>query len=350
MELRPEQLAELKADKPLAAVYLVAGPERLRVLEAADGVRAAARAQGIGEREVHQADARDFDWQQLAAGFNAPSLFSPRRLIELRLPSGKPGKEGSEVLRQFCEQPADDVVLLITAEEWSRAHQQGKWFEAVSRLGVVSVAWAIKAHELPDWIERRLRRHGLRAERDAVMLLAERVEGNLLAAAQEIDKLALLAEGKTLDLPMMQDLVAESARYDVFRLLEACLSGQPDAVLRMLAGLRGEGEQVAGLLPMVIRELLAASALSQVLAAGGNLAAEFKARGIWEARQAPYRRALDRHAGPRRWERLLAEASLVDRMAKGRLPGDPWLALERLLLAVSAAPAARLLARGSQQA
>lgn len=347
MELRPEQLTELSADKPLAPVYLIAGPERLRVLEAADGVRQAARAQGIGEREVFQADAREFDWSQLSAGFNAPSLFSPRRLVELRLPSGKPGKEGSEVLRQFCEQPPEDVVLLVTAEEWSRAHQQGKWFEAVMRTGVVAVAWAIKPHELPDWIERRLRRHGLRAERDAVMLLAERVEGNLLAAAQEIDKLVLLAQGRTLDLATMQDLVAESARYDVFRLLEACLSGQADAVLRMLAGLRGEGEQVAGLLPMVIRELLAAAGLAQVAAAGGNLAAEFKARGVWEARQAPYRRALDRHADPRRWERLLAEASRVDRMAKGRLDGDPWLGLERLLLAVAAAPAARLLARTS---
>ena len=350
MELRPEQLAELAADKPLAPVYLIAGPERLRVLEAADGVRQAARAQGIGEREVFQVDAREFDWAQLSAGFNAPSLFSPRRLVELRLPSGKPGKEGSEVLRQFCEQPPEDVVLLITSEEWSRAHQQGKWFEAVSRIGVVAVAWAIKPHELPEWIERRLRRHGLRAERDAVMLLAERVEGNLLAAAQEIDKLALLAQGKTLDLTTMQDLVAESARYDIFRLLEACLSGQADAVLRMLAGLRGEGEQVAGLLPMVIRELLAAAALAQVAASGGNLAAEFKARGVWEARQAPYRRALDRHADPKRWERLLAEASRVDRMAKGRLPGDPWLGLERLLLAVAAAPAARLLARSSLSA
>jgi len=350
MELRPEQLAELAGDKALAPVYLIAGPERLRVLEAADGVRQAARQQGVAEREVYQADGRDFDWSQLSAGFNAPSLFSPRRLVELRLPSGKPGKEGSEVLRAFCEQPADDVVLMITAEEWSRAHQQGKWFEAVARIGVVSVAWAIKPHELPEWIERRLRGHGLRAERDAVMLLAERVEGNLLAAAQEIDKLALLAEGKLLDLAAMQNLVAESARYDVFRLLEACLSGQPDAVLRMLAGLRAEGEQVAGLLPMVIRELLAATALSQVGAAGGNLAAEFKARGVWEARQAPYRRALDRHADPRRWERLLAEASRVDRMAKGRLEGDAWLALERLLLAVAAAPAARLLARSSLMA
>lgn len=347
MEVRPEQLQGLDGSQPLAPIYLIAGPERLRVLEAAAGVRRAARAQGISEREVHEADGRDFDWQQLQASFGAPSLFSARRLVELRLPGGKPGKEGSELLRSFCEQPPADVVLLITADDWSRAHQQGKWFEAVGRTGVVSVAWAVKPHELPDWIERRLRARGLRAERDAVMGLAERMEGNLLAAAQEIDKLALLAQGQTLDLATMQSLVADAARYDVFRLLEAAFSGQPDAVLRMLAGLRAEGEAVAALLPMVIRELQSASALARAQAKGGNLAAEFKARGVWEARQAPYRRALARHADPRRWERLLTEASRVDRMAKGRLDGDPWRGLERLLLAVATAPAARLLARSS---
>lgn len=347
MEMRPEQLQALNDSQPLAPVYLIAGPEPLRVLEAADGVRRAARAQGIAEREVHQADARDFDWGQLHAGFSAPSLFSARRLVELRLPSGKPGKDGSELIRTFCDNPPGDVVLLITAEEWSRAHQQGKWYEAVARVGVVSVAWAIKPHELPDWIERRLRARGVRADRDAVLGLAERMEGNLLAAAQEIDKLALLSDGQTLDLAALQSLVADAARYDVFRLLEASFSGQPEAVLRMLAGLRGEGEAVAALLPMVIRELQAGTGLARVQASGGNLAAEFKSRGVWEARQAPYKRALARHADPRRWERLLAEASRVDRMAKGRLDGDPWRALERLLLAVAAAPAARLLARSS---
>lgn len=347
MELTAEKLAALTEDKPLAPVYLVAGPEMLRVLEAADGVRRAARAQGINEREVYEADARDFDWNQLASGFNAPSLFSPRRLVELRLPTGKPGKEGSEVIRQFCENPPADVVLLITAGEWSKAHAQGKWFEALSRIGVYAIAWAVKPHELPSWIESRLRSHGLRADREAVALLAERVEGNLLAAAQEIDKLVLLADGRTLDLTTMQDLVAQSARYDVFRLLESTLSGQPDAVLRMLAGLRAEGEAVAALMPMVIRELIAASGLIRVQERGGNLAAEFKARGIWESRQAPYKRAFGRHPDLRRWERFLGEASQVDRMAKGRLAGDPWRALERLLLAIAAAPAARLLARSA---
>ncbi|MBE8425104.1 DNA polymerase III subunit delta, partial [Leptospira borgpetersenii serovar Balcanica] len=131
------------------------------------------------------------------------SLFSARRLVEVRLPSGKPGKDGAEVISQFCANPAPDVVLMITANEWSKAHQ-GKWAEAVNRIGVLSVAWAIKPHELPDWIERRLRGKGLRADPAAVQRLAERVEGNLLAAAQEIDKLALLADGQPLDVERME--------------------------------------------------------------------------------------------------------------------------------------------------
>ena len=345
MELRPEQLVTQAASSALAPVYLIAGPELLRVIEAADAVRAKARAEGIGEREVFDADGRDFDWSQLSSSFNAPSLFSARRLVEVRLPNGKPGKEGAEVISDFCSRPPPDVVLLITAGEWSKAHQ-GKWAEAVSRAGVLSVAWAIKPHELGDWIERRLRAKGLRADPAAVQRLSERVEGNLLAAAQEIDKLALLADGQPLDVAKMESLVADAARYDVFRLNEAALSGQPQAVLRMLAGLRGEGEAVAALMPMVIRELLLTAGLARVQAAGGNLAGEMKAKGIWESRQAPFKRALQRHPDPRRWERFVAEASQVDRMAKGRADGDPWLALERLLIALSEARAVRLLARG----
>ncbi|MCD9087402.1 DNA polymerase III subunit delta [Stenotrophomonas sp. SY1] len=347
MELRPEQLISQIGGQALAPVYLIAGPELLRVIEAADAVRAKARADGIGEREVFDADGRDFDWGQLASSFNAPSLFSARRLVELRLPSGKPGKEGAEVISDFCARPADDVVLLITAGEWSKAHQ-GKWAEAVSKVGVLSVAWAIKPHELGDWIERRLRAKGLRAEPAAVQRLSERVEGNLLAAAQEIDKLALLADGQSLDVAKMESLVADAARYDVFRLSEAAFSGQPQAVLRMLAGLRAEGEAVAALMPILIRELLLTAGLSRVQASGGNLAGEMKAKGIWESRQAPFKRALQRHPDPRRWERFVAEASQVDRMAKGRADGDPWLGLERLLIALSEAQAVRLLVRGAR--
>lgn len=343
MELKPEQLVA-QLESGLRPAYLIAGAELLRVLEAADAVRAAARAQGITEREVHEAEgnAREPDWNALAASFNAPSLFAARRLVELRLPGGKPGKEGAQVIAEFCANPPADVVLLITANDWSRQHG-GAWSEAIARIGAVAVAWPIKPHELPDWIERRLRARGLRADRDAVQLLADRVEGNLLAAAQEIDKLALLADGGTLDVARMQALVADAARYDVFRLTDAALNGQPAQVSRMLAGLRAEGEQVPGLLGMVIMELQRTTQLARAAARGANLAAEFRAQRVWDSKQPVYRRALQRHPAPR-WEGFVAEAGRVDRIAKGREAGDAWQVLERLLLAVAEPRAVRLAA------
>ncbi|MEO6263493.1 MAG: DNA polymerase III subunit delta [Luteimonas sp.] len=349
MELTPERLGAQLGSGPLRPAYLVAGPEPLRVLEAADAVRAAARAQGIAEREVFEAEGnqREPNWDALAASFRAPSLFSTRRLVELRLPTGKPSKEGAALISDFCADPPGDVILLVSAGDWSKAHH-GKWSDAIGRIGVVVLAWAIKPHELPDWIERRLRSKGLHADHDAVQRLAERVEGNLLAAAQEIDKLALLGDGGTLDLARMDALVADAARFDVFRLLDAAMNGQGAQVSRMLAGLRAEGQAVPALLGMVVMELQRASVLARVQARGGNLAAEFKAQRIWESKQAAYRRALQRHS-PARWERFVAAAGQVDRIAKGRAriglePSDAWVMLERLLLAVAEAKAQSLLA------
>jgi DNA polymerase-3 subunit delta len=349
MESSPEQLAARVSREPLAPAYLIAGQEPLRVLEAADAIRAAARAQGIAEREVFMAEGnqREPDWDALSASFRAPSLFATRRLLELRLPTGKPGTEGAKVIVDFCNDPPADVCLLVTCGEWSNKHG-GKWSEAIGRIGAIAVAWAVKPHELPDWIDRRLRGRGLVADRAAVQRLAERVEGNLLAAAQEIDKLALLADGQPLDVERMDALVADAARFDVFRLVDAAMNGQGAQVSRMLHGLRAEGEAVPALLGMVVVELQRAAALARVRARGGNLNAEFKAQRIWDSKQAMYTRALGRHPAPH-WERFVAEVGRVDRIAKGRgrpgvEPDDAWLQLERLLLAVADPKAVALLA------
>lgn len=343
MELTPDRLPAQLAAEPLRPAYLVAGPEMLRVLEAADAIREQARAQGIEEREVFDMDGRDAAsaWAQAAASFRAPSLFASRRLVELRLPTAKPGKEGAEILLDFCADPPADVTLLVTGGEWSRQHG-GKWSEAIARIGHVVVAWAVKPHELPDWIARRLRAKGVAADHDAVLRLAERVEGNLLAAAQEIDKLALLDDGRPLYAARMEALVADAARYDVFRLVDAALNGQGGQASRMVAGLRAEGEAVPALLGMVVMELQRVASLARVQERGGNLASEFRAQRVWDSKQPAYRRALQRHPAAR-WERFVAEAGQVDRIAKGRAQGDAWQRLERLLLAVADAKATPLL-------
>ena len=341
MPIAPDALPARLAGEPLRPAYLIAGAEPLLVLEAADAVRAAARTQGCSEREVFEVDARGFDWNAFAMQVNAPSLFSARRLLELHLPTGKPGKEGGEAIEKFCADPPPDATLLVLAGAWSRQHG-GKWSEAVSRTGHFVEVREVRAHELPHWLERRLRSRGLRADAGAVQLLAERVQGNLLAAAQEVDKLVLLDDGRPLDAARMEQLIAESARYDVFGLVDAALNGQPAQVARMLAGLQAEGEAVPALMGMVTMELLRAAALAQTKARGGNLAAEFRAQRVWDSKQAAYTRALSRHDAAQ-WERFVAEAGRVDRISKGRLGGDAWRQLERLLLAVADPKARRAL-------
>ena len=347
MELNVDRIAAHLAGEPLRPAYLVAGPEPLLVLEAADAVRVAARGQGIEEREVHDMEGRDADWDALAASIHAPSLFASRRLIEVRLPTGKPGNEGSKLVCEFCAQPPADVVLLVVANEWSNRHA-GKWSEAIGRVGHSCIAWQVKPHELNGWIDRRLRSRGVKAAPDAVARLAQRIEGNLLAAAQEVDKLALLMQGdaaaKPLDAEAMDALVADSARFDVFRLVDAALNGNAPQVSRMLGGLRAEGEAIPALMGMVVKELQTTAALARAR----NLAAECKAQRIWPAKEAVYKRALGRHP-PERWQRFLAEAGRVDRISKGRgrvgeESTDAWLQLERLLLAVADKGALRLLA------
>ena len=345
MKLNANQLGK-QLQGSLAAVYAVSGDEPLLCQEASDAIRGAARAQGFDEREVFDVDA-GFDWGRLYEAGASLSLFAQKRILELRLPTGKPGDKGSAALLDYLARPAEDTLLLISLPRLDAAAQKTKWAKALLEHPQVQFVqiWPVELAQLPQWINQRLSRLGLAATPEAVELIAERVEGNLLAAAQEIDKLALLADGQPLDVERMESLVADAARYDVFRLVEATFSGQPPAVLRMLAGLRGEGEAVAALMPMVIRELLAGAGLARVQARGGNLAAEMKSRGIWESRQAPYKRALQRHPESKRWERFVAEAGLVDRIAKGRADGDAWLALERLLVAVAEPRAVRLLAR-----
>lgn len=345
VELNVDRLtAQLQAE-PLRSVYLVAGSEPLLVLEAADAIRAAARAQGVSEREVYELDANDPDWDALEATIHAPSLFASRRLIEARLTTGKPGQDGAKRIARFCADPPPDVTLLVVANDWKKDHA-GKWSEAIAKLGHATVIWPVKLHELPGWVGHRLRQRGLKASPDAIAHLAQRVEGNLLAAAQEIDKLALLLQGETgtLDVARMEALVADSARFNVFRLTDAALNGEAAQVSRILTGLRAEGSVIPALMGMLVRELTVVLALSRAR----NFAAECKTLKIWESKQAVYKRALARHP-PERWQQLLREAGAVDRISKGRVrPGresfDAWVQLERLLLAVAERGALRLLA------
>ena len=320
----------------LKPVYLIAGEEHLLVIEAADALRARARELGYSEREVHDVES-GFDWNDLARSGAAMSLFASQRLIELRLPTGKPGTEGSEAIQEWCERAPSDCVLLITCMQWSRKHE-GKWSQAVDRAGVFLPLWPLKREELPGWIQSRAAARSVLLTPDAVDALVRRTEGNLLACAQEIDKLALLSEGRRLDERELEDLVADSARFDVFGMVEAAFAGDGPRARRMLASLRAEGEAPATLMAWLLSNLQAATRLSQLPRA--QQAGAFRNEGIWGTRDAAFRKALAR-GDTRFWEQRLVEAARVDRLSKGRGVDDPFLALERLLLRISDARAGK---------
>lgn len=333
----------------LKPAYLIAGAEHLLVIEAADALRARAKALGYLEREVLDVES-GFDWNRLADAGRSMSLFASRKLIELRLPTGKPGREGGAAIVEYCETAPADNVLLITANDWSSKHE-GAWTKAVERAGVVVPVWPLKPNELPDWIGARMAARGLRPTPDAIALLAARVEGNLLAAAQEIDKLALLHAGGTIDLETLEASVADDARYDVFRLADAAIGGDAGRALHIVAGLRAEGEELIPMLGWLLTQL---RLLLRLASAGGNVEAALARERIWpKARESLFRRAL-KNGDRAHWERCIDQAGRIDRIVKGRdelapvyfslgkMPdlgawreANAWRELERLVVAIA---------------
>lgn len=338
MPLSASQFEQRLAADSLPPVCLIASSEPLLLLEAADALRARAKALGYSEREVFDADAR-FDWGELEASFASLSLFASRRLVEVRLPTGKPGKDGGAAIESFCANPAPDVLLLVTAAEWSNKHEAA-WSRAIDKAGAAVVLWPPRPGDLPAWMSRRLKSRGIEASPDAIEILAARVEGNLLAAAQEVDKLALLSgagrgASVKIDSAQMQSLVADSARFDVFRLVDTALAGETSHALRMLAGLRGEGEHVVPLLSWLAGQVQALADVSAVQEAGGNVAQALTQARIWDSKQALFRRALQRGSAAH-FERLLGDCARIDRISKGRADGDAWIELERLVVGIAA--------------
>lgn len=329
MSTTPEQFHKHLSDSELKPVYLLAGEEHLLLLEAADALRARARELGYTERDVLDVEPH-FDWDALARAGASMSLFATRRMIDLRLPTGKPGKEGAAALLEYCAAPPPDTVLLITCTQWSKKHETA-WVAAVQKLGSFVAVWPMKPDEFLRWLAARMTSRGLKPERAAIEALAQRVEGNSLAAAQEIDKLALLHGDAPLDVETLEALVADSARFDVFKLVESALSGDSERALRILSGLRAEGEQVPALMGWVLNQL---QLLARLAAAGSNLSSAFSTERIWPARQKIYRQALNR-ATTEHWQNCLLQAARVDRISKGRGFGSAWNELERLLAAIA---------------
>lgn len=333
MRLRPEQLPGHLKRGPLAAVYLVSGDEPLQVLEAADAIRRSARAQGHAERQVLDVH-RHFDWNELAQAGASLSLFSERRIVEVRLGTCSPGKDGGQALADYCARRDQDTLLLITAERLDKKAQQARWFKAVDDAGVVIQVWPVDAAQLPAWIAKRMERHDRLMEPEAAELIAQRVEGNLLAACQEVDKLALLVDAPTVTLDDVARAVTDSTRYDVFDMLDASLSGNSGRVAVMLRGLRQEDAEPMAIFGACMFELRRFCAMATAVATGtppDRVAAEWHIR----PQHVPaVRAALGRITATRAY-RFLREAAHVERALKGATRLDPWFTLETFLLRIA---------------
>lgn len=327
MRIRGDQLAgALKG--ALAPVWLVSGDEPLLVDEAVARIRAAALAQGYDERQSAQSEP-GFDWRAWAGSFDSLSLFASRRMIELRLPTGKPGVEGGKVLEAWAQQPPADTLLLVTTPRLDKAALAVKWVKAIEGEGVLVQTWPPTLDRLPEWIGERLGRHGLKADRETLAWLTARVEGNLLAAHQEIEKLALLLPPGPLDLATARASVADVARYDVGDLSEAFLKGDAVRFCRILDGLKAEGEGLPLVLAVFGSEVRTLYRLAAGLSRGERLQGLMAALRVWESRQGLLERALKR-ADPARLAWAMQGLARLDRAAKGLLREDAWDELKQL--------------------
>ena len=322
MNLRPEQLSS-QLDKPLGPLYILHGNEPLLVLEAGDAVRAAARKQGYVEREVLVAG-QGFRWTDLQSAAGNLSLFGASKLVDLRIPNGKPGREGGEALQRYARHLDDGVVTLITLPELDWATRKAAWFVALSEAGVVVELNAPERERLPDWLARRLAAQQQKASPDALAFIADHIEGNLLAAHQEILKLGLLHPPGELPLEAVRDAVLNVARYDVDKLRNAMLDGDTARCARLLEGLEGEGEAPPLVLWALANEIRTLARLRLGVDEGQPLQGLLKAERVFEERRKQaIQRALQRLTSGSLRTAIL-HAARIDRMIKGLTTGDVW--------------------------
>lgn len=334
MQLKGEHLAA-HLERDLRPVYVVYGDEPLLVIEAADSIRAAARRHGFDEREVLTALA-GFNWTQLYHAGGNLSLFGGRKLIDLRIPTGKPGRDGGAAIQEYCGRLVPDTMLLVTLPGIDWKDEKSAWLTALANAGAAVKLIPPTLAELPAWIAGRLRRQQQGADAEGLRFIAERVEGNLLAAHQEIQKLALLYPQGALTLAQVQDAVLNVARYDLDGLRDALLEGDVTRLTRTLDGLRHEGEAPPLVLWAMTEEIRALTQIRNGLNERQPLDGLLKDARIWGPRQQSMKRALQR-VDLAKAEAALAAAARIDGMIKGIGSGDVWNEFLRLGLSIAVA-------------
>ena len=308
--------------KQLGMLYVIHGEALLLAIEAADAIRSAAREAGYTERETLIAE-QGFKWSELRNSTQSMSLFSERKVIDLRIPSGKPGVEGAQALQDLCDNLNADTLVLISLPRIDGTAMKSKWFTALEQHGTIINADEVSLAALPAWIATRLKHQGQSADTDTLNFLAQRVEGNLLAAFQEIQKLALLFPAGPLTFEQVKDSVMDVARYDVFKLSEAMLGGDAERYVRILDGLRAEGTATVLILWAIAEDIRTLAKVSRAMQQSGNLSGALRDARVWGAKQKLIERAVRRFT-PVFAERALRQAAQVDKLIKGLRQGDVW--------------------------
>lgn len=330
MRLYPEKLAG-HLQQQLLPVYLISGDETLLVQECCDLIRQKARAQGCNEREIIDADGASFNWQDILHSAASMSLFADRKLVELRLPSGKPGAEGSKALCEYLEISGGEDVLLMVSGKIDKQSLNSKWYKALDKAGATIQIWPVDAKSLPRWLQQRVRGAGMTIDDDALQLLSDRVEGNLLAAVQEVEKLKLLAQDARITTQTVIEAVSDNARYNVYEMADNALMGHARASLRMLHGLRAEGSEPPVVLWALARELRTLYQAKLDCDKGQSAQQVLSTLRVWPNRISIMQAALARHDATS-LSLLLEQASQTDGSIKGFAGGNPWDNLERLVL------------------
>ncbi len=330
MRVYPEKIAA-HLQQQLLPVYVISGDEPLLVQECADMVRQQARAQGCSEREVIDAGVPRFDWQEIMHHATSMSLFAERKLVEIRLPSGKPGAEGSKALCEYLELAGGEDVLMLIAGKIDKQSTNSKWYKALDKAGATVQVWPVTANDLPRWLQQRVTNAGMTIDREAVQLLADRVEGNLLAAVQEIEKLKLLATDSRITATTVTDAVLDNARYNLFEMTDAALAGNAENSMKMLHGLRGEGSEPTVVLWSLSREIRTLYEVQLECDQGATAQQALTDKRVWKNRMGIMQAALKRHDSTS-LGRLVRELSLADGSIKGFADGNPWDRFEDLIL------------------
>jgi DNA polymerase-3 subunit delta len=345
MQIKPEQLLSSLKQR-LASCYLVSGDETLLVEEAADAIRREARAAGCTEREIIDISGAG-NWQQLLQSAGSMSLFADRKLIEVRLPSGKPGTEGSKALLDYLTMDSEDVLLIITGKI-DKQSQRAKWYTALDKAGAIVTVWPIGPRDLPRFLAQRLQAAGLKPDREAVQLLSERVEGNLLAAVQEVEKLKLLATEDRVTVQTVLDSVLDNARYNSFGLADTALAGDARGALRTLRGLEAEATQAPAVLWALARDVTLLGHIDEDRRRGTSVAQSISQRGVWRSRTQLVQDAFNRQtsASIGRLQRL---AFQTDCAVKGFIKGNPWQHLDQLVVLLAQGPQPSSVARRSRR-